>query len=296
MRIAVTGAGGRLGQAMVRALAAAGHDPVRWGRAEFDLDEPGDVGVLLDATGPASVIHAAAWTDVDACALEPELAMQRNGTATGILAQATANRGVGLLIVSTNEVFDGNEARAPRPYETSDSPSPGNAYGASKLAGERAAAAAYGDRPGLGIARTAWLFGPGAPDFPVKIAAAARKAAAADQPLRVVSDEVGTPTYVEDAAEAITRLLDSGASDGIHHVVNAGVASRADWARDVLSRLEINVPIFDVGLDAFPRPSRPPHWGVMAASSLPGGSPLRDWREAMEAYEPALRQSVTDGS
>jgi dTDP-4-dehydrorhamnose reductase len=300
VRIAVTGAGGRLGRAIVRALEATeSHEPLPWTRAEFDLDDPALVNALLDTAGPEVVIHAAAWTDVDGCALDPALAVRRNGEATGVLAAATAARGLDLLVISTNEVFDGEGA--PRPYEPADPPAPGNAYGTSKLAGERAAAFAYeaatragvgGGRGRLGIARTAWLFGPGAPDFPVKIARAASRAIAAGEPLRIVADEIGTPTYVEDVADAVVAMLGAGAIEGVSHLVNAGTASRADWGRDVLARLELEVEVVEVGLADFPRPSRPPRWGVLAPTPLPSGEGLRSWREAMAAYAPALRQSV----
>ena len=301
MRIAVTGAGGRLGRAIVRALGTGGgdHEALAWTRAEFDLDDPVPVNYLLDATMPATVIHAAAWTDVDGCALDPELAIRRNGRATGVLARATAARGIDLVVISTNEIFDGEGA--PRPYEPGDRPSPANAYGKSKQTGERAAEFAYegaaragvgGGRGHLGVARTAWLFGPGAPDFPVKIARAAQRAIAAGEPLRIVADEIGTPSHVEDVAQAIVALVEAGAIAGIHHLVNAGTASRADWGRDVLERVGLAADVVEVGLADFPRPSRPPRWGVLAPTPLPGGAAMRDWREAMTAYEPALRQSV----
>ena len=294
MRIAVTGAGGRLGKALVRALEASGsHEALRWTRADFDLDDPVPIDALLDAAAPDVVVHAAAWTDVDGCALDPDLALRRNGTATGLLAAATAVRGLDLLVISTNEVFDGEGE--PRPHEPGDRTAPGNPYGASKLAGEGAATDAYAGAGGghLGIARTAWLFGPGAPDFPVKIARGATRAIAAGEPMRIVADEIGTPTYVEDVAGAIVQLIEGGTIEGIHHLVNGGIASRAEWGRDVLARLDLAVEVVEVGLADFPRPSRPPRWGVLAPTPLPGGAGLRSWRAAMAAYEPALRRSVT---
>ncbi len=118
------------------------------------------------------------------------------------------------------------------------------------------------------------------------------RAAAAGERLRIVSDEVGTPTYAGDVATAIVAMLDAGAFEGIHHLVNAGTASRAEWGRDVLRRLAIGVEVEEVPLGTFPRPSRPPLWGVMAPTPLPGGATMRDWHEAMDAYEPALRASV----
>ena len=97
--------------------------------------------------------------------------------------------------------------------------------------------------------------------------------------MRLVNDEFGTPTYVPDLADAIARLAGAGFG-GVHHVVNAGSASRADWAHDVLQRLGIDVAVEEISLDDYPRPSRPPRWGVLEATALPGGA-LRDWRAAM---------------
>ena len=308
MRVAVTGAGGRLGNALIGALTEASlagpAGPLAWGRADFDLDAPEAIGALLDATRAELVIHAAAWTDVDGCARDPQLAMRRNGTATGILAAAAAARNVDLIVISTNEVFGGTQGG--RPYGPDDTTAPANSYGASKLAGEQAALDAYAARAGeargtvdsqgmLGIARTAWLFGPGAPDVPVKIAQAARRAIEAGQPLRVVGDEIGTPTYVGDVAGAVVELIGAGTVSGVHHLVNGGVASRAAWARDVLDRLEIPAEIVEIAQADYPRASQPPRWGVLAPTPLPGGEPIRPWTEAMADYEPALRGSVTVG-
>lgn len=296
MRVAVTGAAGRLGSAVVARLSDPEHraefDVLGWTRAEFDLDEPDPIRARIAAERPDLVMHAAAWTDVDGCAREPELALRRNGHATEVLARACVAAGASMLLVSTNEVFDGERTDG-RAYRPGDPPNPANAYGRSKLAGEVAAAEAFaaaaafapeafaaaGRGAALGIVRTSWLFGPGKPDFPAKIAAAARAAVAEGRALRLVTDEVGTPTYVPDLADALVRLALADIS-GIHHVVNAGVASRAEWARDVLERLGINVAIEEISLADHARPSRPPRWGVLEATPLPGG-PLRSWREAM---------------
>ena len=155
MRVAVTGAGGRLGRALVAALDDAPftgmRGPLAWPRAIFDLDAPDAVGGLLDRERPEVVVHAAAWTDVDGCARDPELALRRNGVATGVLARACAERGIDLIVVSTNEVFDGRRTDG-RGYAVTDEPAPINAYGASKLAGERAACEAFASR----AARGAW--------------------------------------------------------------------------------------------------------------------------------------------
>jgi dTDP-4-dehydrorhamnose reductase len=300
MRVAVTGASGRLGRALVTALADAPFTglagPLGWDRAAFDLDAPAGVGALLDRDRPEVVVHAAAWTDVDGCALEPDLAMRRNGAATGALAEACAERGIDLLAISTNEVFDGRRLDTCG-YEPSDPPTPGNPYGASKLAGERQAQAAFDRRPGasLGIVRTAWLFGAPGRDFPSRILDAADRAATAGEALRVVGDEWGTPTYDADLAEAVVRLLAADAIVGIHHLVNGHVASRADWARDAVRRAGLDIEVVDVPMADWARPSTPPRWGVLAPTALPSGEPLRGWTDAMADYAPALLRARRTG-
>lgn len=297
MRVAVTGASGRLGIALVSALANAPFTgpagPIAWDRAAFDLDAPETVGARLDADRPEVVVHAAAWSDVDGCALDPALAFRRNGAATGILSAACAARAIDLIAVSTNEVFDGRRTDG-EGYGVADRPAPGNPYGASKLEGERLAIGAYepATAGSLGIVRTAWLFGSAGRDFPRRILDAAERATAAREPLRAVADEWGTPTYVHDLAEAIVELLAADAIAGIHHVVNGGTASRADWARDVIARAGVEIDVVEVPSTTWQRPSTPPRWGVLAPSPLPSGEPLRAWRDAMADYAPTLVRSI----
>jgi dTDP-4-dehydrorhamnose reductase len=293
VRVAVTGAGGRLGRAVVGALEDAPFTgpfgPIAWTRAIWDLDAPERAAGLMDRDRPEAIVHCAAWTDVDGCAREPELARRRNGDATGVLARAAAARGIDLVVVSTNEVFDGRRTDGAG-YRASDEPNPINPYGASKLAGERAAAVAFEgtDGPRMAIARAAWLFGPGKPDFPAKILAAAETALAAGEPLKVVGDEWGCPTYTADVADAIVELLGAGFPPGIHHLVNASSATRADWARDVLRRARVDIEVTEVPMTTWPRPSTPPRWGVLEATPLPSREPMRPWPDAMAHYAPTL--------
>jgi dTDP-4-dehydrorhamnose reductase len=287
--VAVTGASGRLGTALVAALGSAGWDAHGWGRPAYDLDDPAAAERCLEADRPEMVIHSAAWTDVDGCARDPDLAMRRNATALGELAEACERRGVSLVVVSTNEVFDGRRTDD-RGYREDDPPNPGNAYGASKLAGEEAARTAF-DRGGataapsgsLWIVRTAWLYGPPGNDFPTKILAAADRLAA-DAPLRVVADEVGSPTYAPDLAAAMVSLL-RVAEPGTYHLVNAGHASRVDWARAILQGCGRTVDVEPIRQVDFERPSRAPAWAVLdsgAAAHL--GIGLRGWEAALADY------------
>jgi dTDP-4-dehydrorhamnose reductase len=282
MRLGVTGATGRLGGA-VRTTAAqrAGWTVIPWGRTDLDLDSPGDVGALIARDGPDVVVHCAAWTDVDGCAREPALAEQRNGTATALIADACARHDVGLVAVSTNEVFDGRRTDG-RGYGPADATSPANAYGRSKRRGEVGAEAAFAARRDrLWIVRTSWLFGAPGADFPVKILAAARSAAAEGRVLPLVADEVASPTFAGDLAEAILDLVARDGSGGVHHVINGGTASRAEWARRVLDIAGVDVRTEDVSIDAWPRASTPPRWGVLEPTPLPTIGRLRAWEDAL---------------
>jgi dTDP-4-dehydrorhamnose reductase len=298
VRVAVTGAGGRLGRAVVAALEDAPFTgpfgPIAWTRAIFDLDAPEGIGRVLDRDRPEVVVHCAAWTDVDGCARDPELAHRRNGEATGVLARAAVERGVDLIVVSTNEVFDGRRTDG-RGYGPEDATRPINPYGASKLAGEEAARTAYAaptgaatGAPALGIARTAWLYGPPGNDFPAKILGAAERALASGQALRLVADETGSPSFTADVAEAIAELIGSAEIEGTHHLVNGGRATRAEWAREVLRQAHVDVPSEDVPAATWPRASSPPPWAVLEPTPLPGGEPLRAWQAALADYLPTL--------
>jgi len=294
MRVAVTGAAGRLGRALVIALGDAPFTgpagPIAWMRDELDLDAPSSIGRLLDRDRPEVVVHAAAWTDVDGCARDPELAIRRNTVATGEVAIACATRGLDLLFISTNEVFDGLRTDG-RPYPPEAPTSPSNAYGVSKAKGEEVARAAYVHRRGtVGVVRTAWLYGAPGNDFPTKIVAAAERARAEGQPLRVVADEWGQPTYAADVAEAIVELLADDAIGGTQHLVDGGIASRADWARELFRQLGTDVDIEEVPAATWERASTPPAWGVLEPTVLPSGEPMRPWQAALADYVPLLRR------
>jgi dTDP-4-dehydrorhamnose reductase len=292
VRVAVTGANGRLGRALVAALEEAPFTgpagPIAWDRAAFDLDRPEAIHDLLARDRPEVVINAAAWTDVDGCARDPVLARRRNGEAVHVLAEATAAAGADVIQISTNEVFDGRRTDG-RGYAPHDPATPINAYGESKLHGEIVAAAAYRGRSAqLAVVRTSWLFGPPGNDFPQKILAAADRARAAGEPLKVVGDEIGSPTLTLDLAEAIIGLLWAGSFAGTHHLVNSGHTSRAGWARELLRQLGRDDEIVEVPASTWPRASSPPLWAVLEPTPLPDGEPMPAWQVALAHYLPAL--------
>lgn len=272
------------------ALEAAGHRPINWSLPEVDITTPEITHRLVDEA-PDALINAAAWTQVDAAEADPAAAYAVNALAVRYLAEGCAVLGARMLQVSTNEVFAGLPGRL---YFEDDLPQPGGVYARSKLAGERAAAAATRD---LIVARVAWLFGPGGLNFPAKIVAAADKAAASGVPLRVVDDEYGNPTSALDAADAMVRLLEEG-RPGAYHCVNEGSCSRYALAQAVLQAAgRAHVAVEPIKLADFVRPASPPPHAVLvnqAAAAL--GIRLRPWQEAVAAYAatfaPALSPSA----
>jgi dTDP-4-dehydrorhamnose reductase len=185
------------------------------------------------------------------------------------------------VLVSTNEVFDGERADECG-YTEADAPRPINAYGASKLAGERAATHAFDGASGLWIVRTAWLYGQPGNDFPLKIIAAADRMPAGE-PLNVVADEIGSPTYATDLAAALLALIDV-TRGGLYHLVNDGRASRFEWAKRVLGRTRPERSLRAISRTSFSRASKAPAWGVLGSDRSPRAAAMRPWTEAMDEY------------
>src|SRR5262245_1166986 len=226
MRILILGATGMLGTDLLdewnRAGSPAGQprdELIAAGSADADLRDAEQVEQLVRKTRPHWVVLAAAYTDVDGCETNRELAFAVNGTGVSNVARSAENIGARVFLVSTDYVFDGQGSR---PYETSDPVAPINVYGASKAAGEEALrklASAWA------IGRTSWLFGVRGPSFPDKIL----KAAETRPELSVVNDQVGSPTYTRDLAQAIRDLVRKDAR-GIVHINNEGICSWFDFA------------------------------------------------------------------
>jgi dTDP-4-dehydrorhamnose reductase len=277
-RVAVTGANGRLGTAIVERWP----DAIPWSRPAYDLDSS-DPMPLLERDRPSLVVHCAAWTDVDGCARDPQLARRRNADAVARMAKACVARGVRLVVVSTNEVFDGDRTDG-RGYVETDLPRPRNPYGVSKLGGEQAASEAFGGWAGLWIIRTAWLYGPPGADFPSKVIAASDRLRPGEA-LPMVADERGSPTSTGDLATALLALVEATVG-GLYHLVNAGAASRLEIAERVLGRCRPERQLRPISRGDFVRASDPPPWAVLDAShaEAAAGVRLRDWQEALDEH------------
>jgi dTDP-4-dehydrorhamnose reductase len=275
MKVLVTGAGGMLAQALTPALAAAGHDAIGLGRAELDVTERAAVERALADVRPDAVVQCAAYTAVDAAEEDYERAVEVNATATLHLARACHTRGASFVYPSTDYVFDG---AGTRPYRPDDVPRPVNAYGRSKLEGEKAAAAAGRHL----IIRTSWLYGIGGPNFVATMLRLAEERERID----VVDDQVGRPTWTRTLADAIVRLLEVDAQ-GVVHVTDGGEpTSWYGFARETLAGRGAAGKVHPTTSASFVRPARRPDYSVLdltEAERLLGYS-LPDWRKSLRRH------------
>ena len=273
MRIAITGHKGQLGQALQRVLCQ--DEILGIDLPEHDITDKNAIAQVICDFAPEVVLHTAALTDVDRCAREPELALRINGLGTQNVALACQRCNATLLTVSTNEVFDGQKGAPFYEYEPCN---PINAYARSKLAGE-----VY-TRMFLSrfyIVRTAWLYTSGGNNFPSKIIGAAKKHGR----LRVVCDEISSPTYAPDLAEAIASLIRTE-HYGIYHFTNEGVCSRYEFSRRILELAGLSdVHVDSITSDQWPRASTPPlHCAIRNLAGAQIGISLRHWDDALRAY------------
>jgi dTDP-4-dehydrorhamnose reductase len=284
-RVVILGAAGQLGRQLVRAFESAGDAVTGPAHGTFDLTDPAAPSQLLEL-GPEIVVNAAAWTDVDGCARDPERAMEINGAAPGRLAGAVAEIEAAFVQISTNEVFGGESAD---PYGEDAAPNPINPYGSSKLAGEREVAAA---NPNHLIVRTAWIFGPGGTNFPSKIVVAARKAHQRGASLRVVADEYGNPTWAPDLADRVEQAVTANLR-GVLHLAGEPPATRYEWARVILADV-LDVKLEAISRDDYERPAPVPARAILSTDRARdlGIGPM-DWRPRTREYAADLVTMAT---
>jgi len=221
VKILVTGAAGQLGRELVDVATGAGHDVFAASRAELDVTKPEVVRAVVLREQPAVIVHAAAWTAVDACESDREKAMLHNGAATRFVVDAAREVGARVIYISTDYVFDGTK---PTPYVEADVPNPQSVYGVSKLAGEQAVDTSIDT-----VVRISWVCGFHGANMVKTIL----RIAAQQDTLTFVDDQVGCPTFADDAAAMITRLA-TEERPGIWHVTNQGAVSWYEFAREVL--------------------------------------------------------------
>jgi dTDP-4-dehydrorhamnose reductase len=244
-------------------------------RAQADLRDFPQVEKLVLRVRPEWIVLAAAYTDVDGCERNPQLAFAVNQTGVENVARAARLAAARVFFVSTDYVFDG---KSKRPYETTDPVSPLNVYGASKAAGETALSKS---QVAWCVARTSWLFGVHGASFPEKIL----RAAETRPELSVVSDQIGSPTYTRDLARVIRALLSRDVR-GFVHITNQGTCSWFDFAREILSQSgRESIPVLPITTDQAARSARRPNYSVLSSASLHAfGIRTRPWQEALRAF------------
>ena len=275
MKILVTGADGQLGRSLPAALA--GHEVISCNRQMLDISDASETTAVIDRHRPEWVINAAAWNQVDAAETEVAAAYRVNAVGPRNLAETTAALGAGLIHVSTDYVFDGTATSA---YDETATPRPASVYGASKLAGEEAVRLI---NPRHHVARTAWVFHEEGANFPrtmIRLAASGN--------LRVVDDQVGSPTYAPHLATAIAALIDR--SDyGTWHLAGSGETSWFGFTKELLRLLALEVDLQAVGTDAFPRPAkRPAYAPLITTKARPIHLP--PWEEGLAEFCARLPQ------
>jgi dTDP-4-dehydrorhamnose reductase len=278
MRILVTGGNGQLGRSLQRVLAA--HDTLACAHAELDVAQPASVAAAFARHRPEVVIHTAALTDTARCEREPALARAINSVGAAQVARACQQSGSRLVAISSNEVFDGRKSS---PYLEDDVTGPVNAYGASKLEGERLATAACADTL---VVRTSWVYGAGGTNFIAKV----QSAATSGRMLSFVADEIAAPTFAQDLAVGICALIECAAPAGNYHLTNGGETSRYDWAIEILQHSGLSAtpvrPVTTAELRAggYDGPRKPAYSVLANARAAALGVSMRPWQEALAAY------------
>jgi dTDP-4-dehydrorhamnose reductase len=287
-RILLLGKDGQLGRELQGSLLPLGQ-LVALGHGELDIACLEDLRATLRRLRPGLIVNAAAYTAVDRAEAEPEAAQAVNALAPPVLAEEAAALGAALVHYSTDFVFDG---QATRPYTEDDPPCPLNAYGRSKLDGERAVRQVGG---AFLVLRTSWVYGLGRESFVTKVLHWAR----GQRVLRVVEDQVGSPTWCRDLAEHTARILALGGHDvrgfieeraGVYHLAGRGAVSRFDWAREIL-RLDprreeqIAEQVLAAASADFPTPAVRPRYSALDCSRAERtfGLQMPRWQEALKA-------------
>jgi dTDP-4-dehydrorhamnose reductase len=273
MRVLVTGAGGQLGREVVELCRAAGDEVVACDHATLDVADRDRVLQVVAAAAPDTIVHAGAWTNVDGCETEPDRAYAVNALGTRHVAEGARMAGARVVYVSTDYVFDG---AGHRPYHEWDATNPVSVYGRSKLGGE----AALGPRDT--VVRTSWVCGRHGRNFVKTILGRAMEG----QPLSVVDDQHGCPSFTEDLAGMI-RQLAVARLPGTFHVTNQGPTTWYRFARDVVDAAGLDTglvtPISTAEMQP-PRPAPRPAYSVLdnAALRLSGIPLLPDHHEPLE--------------
>lgn len=273
MKALVIGHRGMLGTDLMDHLAAEGHEAVGLDLPEIDITDRRQVVRAVGEVAPDVVFHLAAWTDVDGAEENEEQALLVNGEGTRNVAIAAREAGAALVAVSTDYVFPGTGG----PYREDDATDPLQAYGRTKLAGERLAELEYPE--GTRIARTAWLYGANGRNF-VDTMIGLGQDPSRDH-VDVVADQEGCPTWTRDLCPALVQI--AGLPPGIYHAAGGGSTTWAGFAREAFRLTEVDCEVRDTTTEAFNRPAPRPAVSVLEVTHE-GAPRLRAWEDALADY------------
>ena len=283
MRIAVVGAGGQLGTALVYEFANR-YEIVSFTRAQLDISDDEAVAAAMARVKPGAILNAAALTAVDAAEDRPIEALNSNAFGVRALARAASAHNATLVHYSTDFVFDG---KAVVPYVETDRPNPQSVYAASKLLGEWFAL----DAPRAYVLRVEGIFGITPGGGPAKGSAAGiLNTLRADGTAKVFVDRTITPSYVVDVARATRQLLEMSAPTGLYHCVNSGVTTWLEFAEQMARLLGIDARLTPVHLaDMNLRAARPAYCALSNAKLCALGIEMPSWQDALARYLTGLR-------
>jgi dTDP-4-dehydrorhamnose reductase len=273
MRLLVLGSGGMLGRAVARDAARLGHDVVALGHGDLDVTDAANVARIVAAVGPQAIVNCAGFTDVDGAEASEARALRVNGDGPGNVARAAAETGARVVHVSTDYVFDGTKRE---PWIESDPVAPLQAYGRTKLAGERAVAESGAEHA---IVRTAWLFGAGGPNFVETML----RLGSGREEVTVVTDQRGGPTWTGHLAPALVEIAERRGDAGIFHAAGAGECSWYEFAVEILHRAGLPCRAVPTTSERFARPARRPAYSVLGTEREPG-IVLPPWTDGLAAY------------
>jgi dTDP-4-dehydrorhamnose reductase len=279
MKLAVLGANGQLGRDLCTRLSG---DVIALTRSQADITSPQAVRKVLSDLRPEVVINCAAFNYVDRAETEPEAAFATNAHAVRNLAIICRDLDCTLLHCSTDYVFGFDQART-TPYLESDAPGPVSVYGASKLAGEYLLRSLC---PKHYVVRTCGLYGVwGSGGKGGNFVETMLRVALAGKPLRVVTDQVCTPTYTADLASALIALLSTNRY-GLYHITNTGACSWYDFARAIFEMARVPANLAAITSQEYQAPARRPSYSVLSTGAYEslGLSPVHSWREALASY------------
>ena len=272
MRITIFGATGLLGQALISEWK--GDDVRGLGSRDADVRSPQQIEAALSQGHADWIVLAAAYTDVDGCETNRDLAFAVNCAGAANVARAAAQVGSKLIFLSTDYVFDGSKRT---PYEPADPTSPKSVYGQTKAAAEEEIRKISLH---FCIVRTSWVFGVGGKCFPDTIL----RLASSRESLDVVDDQRGCPTYTVDLARTIIELCRKDAA-GIVHTTNTGDCTWFDFAKEIVAGAGMHTRVLPTTTDRFPRPAPRPKYSVLSPASLQRyGIAMPSWQDALARY------------